>query len=300
MKCGTTSLRNILSHHPNIFMPDHEIFYFDLDDIHQHPHFFVRHRGEWRYHDVDRQPESYFAWYASFFTGASRDQIVGENSTSYLASTKAPARIAQTIPNAKLIVMLRDPVDRAYSHYWHLVRGGRATASFENTLLFHNSSIIERSSYRRQVERLFDVTPRAQVHFILFEAFIANMESVVAETLRFLGVSTDLDLTGINTRRNVGSYPRNARLELLRNRLLGRYALKLPSHLPDIGVPRPELRGARALLSELLRRANPRQRAKPPAMRTGTRRFLHDYFALENLGLGDLIGQDVNRFWWKN
>ncbi len=299
MKCGTTSFRNILSHHRDIYIPDHEIFYFALDDIQQHPHFFSSEGREWRYHDVEGRREFYLSWYRSFFAAARADQIVGENSTSYIASTRAPEKIARMLPDAKIILMLRDPVRRAYSHYWHLVRAGRTTLDFEDCLRLFAGNIVERSCYRHQIQRLLGAIPRAQVHFIVFETFLSDMKTTVSDALRFLGVDAELDLTGINTRRNVGRYPRSLKLELLRNRFLGRALQTVPLHLPGLGAPKVPMRGTLEALNRLVRKANPRQATAPP-MRPQTKRFLTDYFGRENRGLSDLIGQDVDRLWWKD
>lgn len=299
MKCGTTSLRNILAHHPGIFIPDHEIFYFSLDDIRQHPHFFGRVDGEWRYHDVEGKRESYLSWYASFFAPATDLQLVGENSTSYIASTHAPARIAAVLPDAKIIVMLRDPVTRAYSHYWHLVRAGRTAVDFEDALQFFSAQIVERSCYQHQLEGLFRVIPREQVHVIIFERFISEMDAVVDETLGFLGVQGTIDLKALDTRRNAGRYPRSLPLELLRNQWLGSPSEKAPLHMPDIGIPQGRLTGVKGSASQVLRQFNPRH-SVAPRMHPETRRFLREYFMRQNPRISELIGQDVDRYWWKD
>lgn len=120
MKAGTTSLHHILKHHKHVFLPEDEIFFFDLDDIQQHPDFFMDARGKWIFHDYERHYQDYLEWYSSFFESADDGQVIGDDSTTYMASRKAPQRIARLLPDVKLIFMLRDPVVRAYSHYWHL------------------------------------------------------------------------------------------------------------------------------------------------------------------------------------
>jgi len=298
MKCGTTSLRHILSQHPGVYMPDLEIFYFALDDIQQHPHFFGRVDSEWRYHDVEGRRGEYRRWYASFFEPARPDQLVGENSTSYIASRTALTRIGTDLPKAKIIVMLRDPVRRAYSHYWHLVRAGRTAFRFEDCLQFYASQVVGRSCYRQQVEHLLATTPREQVLFIVFERFVSEMAPTVAATLEFLGLQGAIDLDAVSTRRNAGRYPRSLGLELMRNRFLGGPAERVPLHLPDIGVPQGRRTGARGLMSRIARRLNPRHGEAPP-MAPGTGRFLTAYFQRENRGLSELIGQDVDAYWWR-
>lgn len=298
MKCGTTSLRHILSQHPGVYMPDFEIFYFALDDIQQHPQFFRQLDGEWRYHDVEGRREEYRRWYASFFEAARPDQLVGENSTSYIASKAALRRIATDLPKARIIVMLRDPVRRAYSHYWHLVRTGRTAVGFENCLQFSSSQVVGRSCYRQQVEHLLATTPREQVLFIVFERFVSEMPATVATTLEFLGLPGAIDLDAVSTRRNTGRYPRSVGLELMRNRFLGGPAKRVPRHLPDIGISERRRAGARGVMSRIARRLNPRHREAPP-MAPGTWRFLTAYLQRENRGLSELIGQDVDAYWWK-
>lgn len=59
MKCGTTSLHKILSSHPEIFIPEREIHFFDIDDISQHPDFFIFSNGNWYYPQLGRDVEKY-------------------------------------------------------------------------------------------------------------------------------------------------------------------------------------------------------------------------------------------------
>ncbi|MEM8829548.1 MAG: sulfotransferase domain-containing protein [Cyanobacteria bacterium P01_G01_bin.19] len=115
-KCGTTSLFNYLCQHPNIGEPTwKEVSYFNI----------YYGRGN--------------AWYKSFFPISlpkldSQDLITGEATASYICHPQAPARIVATIPQVKLIALLRNPIDRAYSHYHHTKRIGKETLSFEDAI----------------------------------------------------------------------------------------------------------------------------------------------------------------------
>jgi hypothetical protein len=92
-KCGTTTLFNYLSNHPQVSNPaKKELHYFDLNF------------------------EKPFSWYQSFFEGSS-DQVSGEATPFYLYGYNIPQRIYQKIPTVKIIVLLRNPIDRAYSHF---------------------------------------------------------------------------------------------------------------------------------------------------------------------------------------
>ena len=107
-------MHHILNHHDNVFIPGREIYFFDIDDVQQHPDFFMDDRGKWIFHDYEHHCKDYLEWYSSFFQNAADGQVIGEDSTTYMASSKAPPRIARLLPNVKLIFMLRDPVSRAY------------------------------------------------------------------------------------------------------------------------------------------------------------------------------------------
>ena len=114
-KCGTSSLYRALIQHPLVEPAGtKEVHFFDLNFG----------RG--------------LSWYRSHFPPPSRREgrrtITGESSPYYLFHPHAAARIAQLVPRAKLLVLLRNPVDRAYSHYQHQVRRGRETLSFEEAI----------------------------------------------------------------------------------------------------------------------------------------------------------------------
>lgn len=100
-KSGTTSLYYYLGQHPQIFMAAAKEL-----------HFFSRHYSEG------------ISWYESFFTGSETSPIIGEFSTSYMLDSTVPERIASLVPDAKLLFILRNPIERAYSNYWFSVSIG--------------------------------------------------------------------------------------------------------------------------------------------------------------------------------
>ncbi len=70
MKSGTTSLHHILANHPEIFIPDKEISFYDIDDFVQHPDFFFFNHDSWSHPKLEDRLEDYFEWYESFFDNA--------------------------------------------------------------------------------------------------------------------------------------------------------------------------------------------------------------------------------------
>jgi sulfotransferase family protein len=304
MKAGTTSLHYILNQHNNVFIPGGEIYFFDIDDIQQHPDFFIDGSGQWIFHDYDQQYHHYLEWYHHFFRHAVDGQLVGEDSTTYMASGKAPPRIAKLLPDVKLIFMLRDPVTRAYSHYWHLVNSGRAIYDFESTLRHTPGTILQRGYYKEQIWRFMQYFPKHQLKFIVFEEFTRNIQTMVDSVCVFLGLPTTVNTRAVDTHRNIGTAPRSLRLKLRANRIHRKTAERLyQGYLPTPRInqqPTPTFGRFLEHLSPTMmitRLVSHAPRSHYPAMATGVREFLELLYAKENIGLGELIGVDLERYW---
>jgi hypothetical protein len=297
MKSGTTSLHHILNRHERVFIPDPEIGFYDIDDIEQHPDYFVKTRQGWSCFDYDAHWDEYLAWYASFFRDARKGQSIGEDSTSYLASEKAPGRIADLVPDVKLIFMLRDPVARTYSHYWHMVRSRRAIFDFDSALQYTPGNLIRRSMYRIQIERYKAHFDPRQMKLVLFEAFLEDRQSIVDDVCRFLDLGGGIDIAAAPGHRNPALVPASVRLQLIQNRLFRRLAARryVDSHLPG-APPRPANR-ILSVLEWAFRRMNPVREGRYPPMSPDTKAFLQELFARENAGISELIGTDVRRYW---
>jgi hypothetical protein len=196
-RCGTTSLYNYLVEHPDVspaFMK--ETHFFDL-------HF---HKG--------------LSWYRAHFPvvwNASRTavraprsrRVAGEATPYYLFYPHTPHRVHATVPGAKLIMLLRNPVDRAYSHYHHEVATGVETASFEEALEreeaalpaetarilrdesyrsfahFHYS-YLSRGVYVDQLERWGQFFPREQTLILKSEEFYERPAAIMEQVMGFL------------------------------------------------------------------------------------------------------------------
>ena len=202
-KCGTSSLQGYLVQHPGVIAPlRKEVHYFDLN------------------HGQDE------AWYRAHFGRESEPGLNIDASPYYLFHPAVPARVHSLLPEAKLIVLLRDPVRRAYSHYWHERDKGRESLSFEDAIAAEPSrlgqldaqlasgeieisrehqlySYLARGRYAEQLERWFAVYPRERVLVLRFEDFVGAPLAGLNRTLEFLGLSpmTQLDLEARNTRK---------------------------------------------------------------------------------------------------
>lgn len=242
-KCGTTSLYRILGQHPGIFTcPVKEPQYFALGD-----------GGS-----VDRGAVRDLAEYESLFAGVRGEPAVGEASPQYFVSASAARRMRETIPDARLIAIVRDPAERAYSEYQMRVREGRenreVSAAFDAVLeeLAADPAAAERRSYllygfyRLHLSRYEERFGSNALKIVLLEDLASDPLPLLRELFAFLGVDPDFR-PEIGDRFNVGGVPRWQRVyrwadrqEWLKQRLpwrLGAVAkrslLRAPQRLPS-------------------------------------------------------------------
>ena len=254
MKSGTTSLGAYLDSHPDAACMREEL------------HFF------------DREWERGLDWYTARLAAAGDAAVVGEGSPSYVYSPEAIERMAATIPAAKLVAVLRDPVERAYSHYWHQRREGNEPLSFEDALdaepgrLAAGSgrlrfSYVDRGRYAGQLETVCRHFPRDQVHVTLFEDLRDRPADAYAEVCAFLGIGGGFVPPNLGQAFN--------RYTVSRSGLLFRAMLRAPLKL-----------------ARLIYRVNTRPAEYPP-MAPSTRARLADEFAADNAALAEWLGRDL-------
>ncbi|MDP5183782.1 sulfotransferase [Blastococcus sp. BMG 814] len=162
-KAGSTWLFNALAGHPDVYLAsDKGLYYFDQ-------HF-------------DEGPQ----WYLDHFRSAGDQAAVGEISHSYLSSPAAGARIAEFNPGMRLLVCLREPVDRAFSDYLDLVKNGQYDGPFA-AALEKFPRLLDRGRYATHLQRYLDLFPRSQLHVSLFDDLRADPQAYADEVFAFLG-----------------------------------------------------------------------------------------------------------------
>ncbi|MFP5348023.1 MAG: sulfotransferase family protein [Actinomycetes bacterium] len=169
MKAGSTSLYNYLREHPQVFMTSYK-----------EPEFFVAEKN-W-----DRGVR----WYESLFSDAGEALAVGEASTSYTKFTEypgVPQRIASVIPDARLIYILRNPVDRIRSMYEHMVITGREGRPIDEAVL-GDDIYIGPSLYAENIRRYLELFPREQLHVALTDDLVSDVQGSLSAVTRFLGL----------------------------------------------------------------------------------------------------------------
>ena len=300
MKSGTSSLHAMLDMHPEVYVAQGEQFFFDCDDREQHPDFVFEHSGQLKSFDFDLDFHRLQKWYHSRFSEAAEGQLIGEDSTTYLASTNAMGRIRHYCPNARIIILLRNPVDRAHSHYWHLVRTGRAVYDFETTLIRTPGTLLQRGMYRHQLARVFEHFPQEQVKVLLFEDFRGDPNKHFHDVCRFLGVEPNVTVPLSKTHHNAALVPRILGLRLFANWLnrsdiRRRYAthFELPS-----AIEKTERRRTRVTFGRVFGRISMiGATTNYPDMKEETRQHLEEYYRRENKGLCTLADLPYREKW---
>ena len=296
-KCGTTSLHWILAQHPDIQIPNGEIYYFDADDAITHPDFLFVESGRLRWFDWQSRQVRNFDWYASHFKDLARTGLIGEDTTTYLLSDVAAHRIKQVLPHIKMIFLLRQPAERAYSQYWHLMKTGRVTVPFE-TALSQQPSIILGSTYASNLRQFVHLLGRDRIHIVLFEELVKKPDATINAATDFLGVPK-MKVQEERTWYHRTYYPVNftAQRNLNRiGRLLGRerYRNYLGTTSDTIAQ---KLRGKMSKLwfgriNSILLKAERR-----PAMRDETWEYLCQHLSARNRGLSDIVGRNLSEVW---
>ena len=293
-KAGTSSMHHILAQHEDVFIPGGELHFFCMDDVISNPEFAGRSGNGWieceeGCPDYDEHFDRNLKWYRRFFESAKAGQILGEDGAVYLSSRYAPERIADLLPDVKLIFLLRHPVERTYSQYHHLLRTGRAVYDFEDSLQYGPHTLLSRSQYREHIERYLEYFPREQIKFVVFEEFVTNMQQVIDDICSFLGLGSGIELSGVDTHRMSSPVPRFPGLLHWQNyltRSLGqnRYAGYFPGTKPrEINTLERIARKA----DRWFRNRNLTPDINKPPMSDETRNRLERIFAKENKGLYD-------------
>ena len=214
-KAGTTSLHHILKQHGEIYLPEaKEAHFFDMDDR------FVK-GTDW--------------WYRNFFHGVRDEKRMGVITPDYLFSPEVAQRIKSTYSSdPKFIVLLRNPIDRAYSHYLMSVSRGFETMSFEeaienenarickDTFSFNHFSYFSRGLYFDQLSRFLKLYKVENFRFYIFEVdLLKEKEKMLRDLCTFIDVNLDFEFD-LNIKANRAVEKRESKIFKLLPKGLGR------------------------------------------------------------------------------
>jgi hypothetical protein len=254
-KAATSWITHQLRQRPDVFMPGPE------------PHYFSRYydRGD--------------TWYASLFDEAEPGQLMGEKSADYLADPNVPRRIAQLLPDAQLIVHLRNPIERAYSDYCMLFRRGRVNGDVNRHLDWTRTGVprfLADGLYARHIARFRDHFPAGHIKIVLHDDIRTRPHQVVAEVCSALAIPTAFEPKSVEARVNDGQAP-----------LVPVMFRRLPEPIKKLIAP---LRGQRSF--ETVRGWMARPVRYPPLI-PETRRRLEDFYRGDVSELSQMLGRDL-------
>lgn len=167
-KAATTWVYQCLAEHPEIACPPEDtIHYFDI--------FYTKGRN----------------WYSRFFKNAKRGQKLFDPTYTYIRSPWVPERIYKENPKAKIVICIRDPIERAFSHYWHEKKKKNISFEFGDVLTNYDlfSSWIEPGFYAKHIERYLDYFPREQILCLRFQMLKEDNEGFLHRLLSFFEVN---------------------------------------------------------------------------------------------------------------
>ena len=254
-KAATTWIVHQLQQHPDICLPGPEPHYFSTE----------YHRG----------PD----WYAGWFQDAAPGQTIGEKSADYLAHPQAAQRLAALLPGARLVVQLRNPVERAYSDYCMLYRRGTVTKSPESYLRSGAGlpRFLEDGLYHRHLSRFLDAFPRDNIALLLHEDIRSAPQDAITRVCTHVGVVPRIVAAEVGARVNAGETP-----------LLPLGLRRALAPMKQIAAPLRHLAAFKAAHRLLAR--SPRY----PPLTHDLRCRLRDFYAADIEKLGAIVDRDVS------
>jgi hypothetical protein len=277
-KAGTTWLWEMLRLHPDVYLPDvKEIHYFND----------IAYEGSDVRNPNFRKP---VGWYLRFFSPARPGQVCGEISPSYLWSATAPDAIHAFDPDMRILIMLRDPVDRLFSSYlFGQQKGEIGQVSFEEALRSVDY-LLDRAPCSGSVARYLELFGGDRVKVVFHEDLSADPRQLLLEVEEFLGVSPFVP-DEVTERRNVTGASRfpTATTFLMRNRIrMKRHGLEW---LVDAGK--------RVGVVKVFRwfQAQVRPYERRPTVKPATEAWLREFFLDDVENLERLLEMDLRR--WK-
>ena len=286
-KCGTTALSEYLREHPSIYISEPK-----------EPHYFTFDFEQYRVTKT-------WSEYLSLFKQSTSEQTaIGEGSVFYLCSTVALEKIKEYDPQAKIIVMLRNPVDMIYSFHSQLVftadeteknfekawrlqairqQGTQIPAQCREAAFLQYA---EMGKLGEQVERLQAVFPPEQVKIILFEDFIKSTQDVYNEVLSFLDVSSDGRTEFIRINENKSH----------KMGVVGNFTAKPPALLTNVALKARDMLGIKELgILDTIRSLNTKVAAREP-LSDSLRAEMTEEFAPDIQKLARLINRDLSHW----
>ena len=284
-KCGTTSLHYYLSEHPEIYMPDQKELHFFTNKI-----FSDENKGAGdailaKTHIKNLKD------YQKCFEKGKKYRIIGETSPSYINHPKLFAKINKTLSNPKIIVLIRDPIKRAYSNYLHLLREQRETLSFDEalkqeefrkTLKYADFWYYKfNSTYYKKISKAIDVF--SDVLIITQEELSQEPKQTIRRAYEFLGAEPEFNPKSLTKRYNPGgAYKKNIVTSII-------FKPSLVKNILKRAFP------VRPWMKDILNNISAMYKKSPEKINEKTQKYLINYFRKEVEEIKKL-GVDISKW----
>ena len=282
-RSGTTALHNYLRQHPDVFMPPEKEPNFFLADGQVLD--FKGPAAEWVNNSMRSLEE-----YQGLFEAGARSLARGEASPLYLYFENAPLRIKHHVPDTRMIAVLRDPAEQAYSHFMYAKRNmleplddfTEALAKEDDRIADGWQPMFRYSSFPRygeQLARYYAQFDRSQIQLFLYEEFDTRPLPVLAEMFAFIGVDESF-VPDVSYRPNASGRPKN---KLLQDAVMKPH---LATRIAGAMLPR----GLRQRVKDIISGSNVEREVLP----ADAKAILRARQSEDTLRLQDLIGRDLS------
>ena len=274
-KSGTTWLFECLDEHPEIYVPaGKELHYFCHEDDCR---FSTKHKG--------------IGWYDAQFRPDQSFKVSGELTTDYMYYQYVVKDLFQLNDECKIVALLRNPVDRAYSAYWMWRRHNRNIPKFEDMIRCTDNSLLGRGFYYQQLKPFFETFGPDRVKVFIIKEIKQNPANFIAEIFSYLGVDSGFKPKALHKLvADTKNYPPG----------VGRVVYKVISPLLNSRLVQPFWRYLRRntnIKEKFLSTIFGDSEGRYPVMVIEDRLYLQEKFREENKLLSDLIAKDVDQWW---
>ncbi len=280
-KSGTTWLSDCLREHPQVCMSEpKEVNYFNesispadtlLYKYKRNPHF-----------------RKSLQWYFRHFSHSKPDQLKAEFSVIYLSDKTAPVKIKETFPDVKLLVCLRNPIDRAYSHYWMYHSYFKVEKRSFEEAINHDTMYLDAGFYSQQLKHYLSFFDKSQIHLILFDDIKANPESEFKKVCEFLNIDSTFVPSALRKKSNESKISRFKKFPIITESISRTLSLLKLGFL---------LQGIRKLGIKKFIMALGTKKTSYPPMNPETRPYLFNLYQRDIEDLQSMLNRDLSK--WK-
>lgn len=293
-KSGTTSVYHAIKQHPQVFM-----------SAVKEPNFFAL-EGQQKINGYDADdPDgfNFYPWavtnlddYQLLFDKVQHEKAIGESSTMYQYMPKAPQNIKKHIPDVKLIAIFRNPADRLYSRYQHLLREDRVpTEKFEDcfekgNLWWQKNDLVQEGFYYTHMKRYFEIFDSKNIKIMLYEDLRKDPQAFMKELFVFLEIDENFE-PDMSIRYNVSGKVKNKYV----NYLIGQQSV-IRRAIESVAPAVVQKARDSAFMQRIVTNMRSKNLEKAPLQQSVRKRLIEEIYADEIRQFSKLINRDLSHW----